>query len=62
MAKQKMESLFWGLIIILIGVLFLINNMGWGDIDIWELIGKFWPVILIYIGVKNIILYTMRNK
>ena len=62
MAKQKMESLFWGLIIILIGVLFLVNNMGWGDIDIWELVGKFWPVILIYIGVKNIILYSMRNK
>ena len=62
MAKQRMESLFWGLIIILIGVLFLVNNLGWGDIDIWELIGKFWPVILIYIGVKNIIVYYLRNK
>jgi lia operon protein LiaF len=62
MSKQKGESLFWGFLILLIGVLFLINNLGWGDIDIWEFISKFWPVILIYIGVKNIIIFVMKRK
>jgi lia operon protein LiaF len=62
MSKQKSESLFWGFIVLLIGILFLINNLGWGDIDIWDLIAKFWPVILIYIGIKNIIVYAMKKR
>lgn len=62
MGKQSTESLFWGFVILLIGVLFLINNLGWGDIDIWEFITKFWPVILIYIGIKNIIAHVMKRR
>ncbi len=62
MSKQKSESLFWGFLILLIGILFMIKNLGWADIDIWEFIAKFWPVILIYIGVKNIVVYIMKRK
>ena len=62
MSKHKNESLFWGFLILLIGMLFLIKNLGWADIDIWEFIAKFWPVILIYIGLKNIIIYVMKKK
>jgi len=62
MAKQRGDALFWGFVILLLGILFLVNNMGWADVDIWELIGRFWPLILIYIGVKNIITYVMRDK
>jgi lia operon protein LiaF len=62
MSKQKSESLFWGFLILLIGMLFMIKNLGWADIDIWEFIAKFWPVILIYIGVKNIVVYIMKRK
>jgi lia operon protein LiaF len=62
MSKQKSESLFWGFVVLLIGILFLINNLGWGDIDIWEFITKFWPAILIYIGIKNIIVYIKKRR
>lgn len=62
MSKHKNESLFWGFLILLIGMLFLIKNLGWADIDIWEFIAKFWPVILIYIGVKNIVIYVMKKR
>lgn len=62
MSKHKSESLFWGFLILLIGMLFLIKNLGWADIDIWEFIAKFWPVILIYIGLKNIIIYVMKKR
>ncbi|MCK4942053.1 MAG: hypothetical protein KAS65_00680 [Candidatus Aminicenantes bacterium] len=62
MSKQKSESLFWGFLILLIGMLFMIKNLGWADIDIWEFIAKFWPVILIYIGVKNIVVYIMKRR
>lgn len=62
MSKQKGESMFWGFVLLVIGIFFLINNLGWADIDIWEFMVKFWPVILIYIGVKNIIIYAMKRK
>jgi lia operon protein LiaF len=53
MSKRKQESLFWGVVLLLIGLLFLLDNIGF-DIDIWDIIGDYWPVILIVIGAKNI--------
>jgi lia operon protein LiaF len=61
MAKAKKESLFWGFIILVLGVLFLMKNFGL-EINVWYLIGKYWPLILVYIGVKNIYLYTKKNQ
>lgn len=61
MAKAKKESLFWGFIILLLGVLFLLKNYGL-EINVWHLIGKYWPLILIYIGLKNIYLYAKKNQ
>lgn len=53
MSKRKPEPLFWGLILLVIGILFLLDNFV-VDIDIWDIIGDFWPMILIAIGLKNI--------
>jgi lia operon protein LiaF len=53
MSRKKQESLFWGVLLMLIGVLFLLDNFG-VDIDLWHIIGDFWPMILIAIGLKNI--------
>jgi len=61
MANTKKESLFWGLIILMLGMLFLLKNFGL-EINVWHLLGKYWPLILIYIGVKNIFLYINKNK
>jgi hypothetical protein len=60
MANTKRESLFWGLIILVLGMLFLLKNFGL-EINVWYLLGKYWPLILIYIGVKNIFLYVKNN-
>lgn len=60
MASTKKESLFWGTIILALGTLFLLKNFGL-EINIWHLLGKYWPLILVYIGAKNIFLY-MKNK
>ena len=59
MANTKKESLFWGLIILVLGMLFLLKNFGL-EINVWHLLGKYWPLILIYIGVKNI--YPLFEK
>ncbi len=61
MTNTKKESLFWGLIILVLGMLFLLKNFGL-EINVWHLLGKYWPVILIYIGLKNIFLYIKKNK
>ena len=53
MSKRKQESLFWGIVLLLIGAVFLMSNLG-VDIDVWEVLGEYWPVILIAIGAKNI--------
>ncbi len=60
MANTKRESLFWGLIILVLGMLFLLKNFGL-EINVWHLLGKYWPLILVYIGVKNIYLYVKKN-
>jgi lia operon protein LiaF len=60
MANTKRESLFWGLIILVLGMLFLLKNFGL-EINVWHLLGKYWPLILIYIGVKNIFLYINKK-
>jgi len=61
MTNTKKESLFWGLIILVLGMLFLLKNFGL-EINVWHLVGKYWPLILIYIGVKNIYLFIKKNK
>jgi len=60
MTKTKKESLFWGLIILVLGMLFLMKNFGF-EINVWHLVGKYWPLILIYIGLKNIYLFLRKN-
>lgn len=60
MSQKKQETLFWGVILLLLGILFLIDNMG-VNIDVWDVFTKFWPLILIGIGAKNII-YHLKSK
>ena len=61
MSRKKQESLFWGLVLLLVGVLFLLDNLG-VDIDVWDFIGNFWPLILIAIGAKNIWQHYSNKK
>ena len=44
-----------GILFILIGLLFLFNNLGFLDVSIIELIRVYWPVILIWIGVDKLL-------
>jgi len=58
MNKKKSGSLFWGLILILFGVLFLLDNFY--IMDFGEFIVTYWPLILIAIGLK--ILYDNKYR
>jgi hypothetical protein len=42
--------MFWGAILILIGIVFLLDNLGlFGNISVWNLI---WPLVLILVGAR----------
>ena len=62
MNKKKGETVFWGILIILLGLLFLLRNLGLTDLNIWEIATTYWPLVLIYIGGRNIVVYITQKK
>ncbi len=62
MSEKKGETIIWGIIIIILGLLFLSKNLGWTDLNIWDITTTYWPLILIYIGGRNIIVYIKHKK
>lgn len=59
MSKKKQESLFWGVVLVLVGVVFLLESM---NISVWRHIWEYWPVLLIIIGLKNIFQHLSDKK
>ncbi|MCP4157989.1 MAG: hypothetical protein GY757_60335 [bacterium] len=53
MSKKKQESLFAGVILLMIGVIFLMQNLEIGP-DFWDFFGTYWPLILVAVGAKYI--------
>ncbi len=48
---MKFRNLFWALILIAIGLLFLFSNFGWLDFH-WVSIWRLWPLIFIFWGIS----------
>jgi membrane protein DedA with SNARE-associated domain len=52
MANQKKSgSLLWGIILIVVGGIFLLEQF---DIDVFDQVWRFWPVILIVWGANKL--------
>ncbi len=49
----QLLRVYWGVVLIVVGVLFLVRNVGWIEFDfhMW----KYWPVILILIGLGFVV-------
>jgi hypothetical protein len=47
---MKYGHLFWAIILIAIGCLFMISNFGWIDFH-WSTVWRLWPLILIFWGI-----------
>lgn len=43
-----------GLILVVVGGLVLLGNLGYLGID-WDVIGRLWPAVLIYLGLVRIV-------
>jgi hypothetical protein len=57
--KHSSGRIFWGLALILVGVLFLLDHMG--RLDFGDLIGRFWPLILVAAGVWHLVDSQFRD-
>ena len=60
MKMKKVKSI--GILFIILGLLFLANNLNLIKVSIVELIRVYWPVILIWIGIDKLISNTSESK
>jgi hypothetical protein len=51
---MKLSSLFWGVLFVLIGGLFLLNNLGVLNVD-WTTVWRLWPMILVFWGLSILV-------
>lgn len=59
MSKEfKNSGMMWGVILIAIGVLFLLQNFDF--LDVGDILSNFWPLVLVVIGLK--MLYDRRSR
>ncbi len=58
MSKRNRSNLIWGTILVAVGIIFLLENIG---IDAWETIFKLWPLILIFWGASKLY-YGIKEK
>ncbi|MBB6731153.1 cell wall-active antibiotics response protein LiaF [Cohnella zeiphila] len=56
MRHSAVNRLLWGIVPVGIGVVFLLNYLGFTNFDIGDLFKTFWPVILIVIGLQGLLL------
>jgi len=49
--KTRNDSLVWGVILIVVGAIFLLEQF---DIDLFDQVWRFWPVILIVWGANKL--------
>src|SRR4030043_390808 len=58
-ARKTQGRIFWGLLLIVLGVLFLFDQMG--RLDFGDLVGRYWPVIFILIGISILLSNNFKN-
>ena len=58
--NYRAGSLVWPIVLIGLGVLFLLNNLGIISWDVWTLVIRMWPVLVIAIGLD--LLFGRRSS
>ena len=53
-ARNRGESVTWGLFILVLGIVLLMGNFH-PEWHIWRNIWKFWPVVLIIMGINALV-------
>jgi predicted membrane protein len=58
-AQKNQGRIFWGILLILLGVLFLLDQMD--KLDFGDLVGRYWPVIFILMGISILLSPNFKN-
>ncbi|MBE0712794.1 MAG: hypothetical protein IH583_10455 [Candidatus Aminicenantes bacterium] len=58
-ARKNQSRIFWGLLLILLGFIFLLDQMG--RLDFGDLVGHYWPVVFILIGISILLSNNFQN-
>jgi lia operon protein LiaF len=53
-------SLIGGIILVVIGMVFLMDNLGYTHVSVWRLFRDYWPVLIIWVGAD--MLYRAYRK
>ncbi|MDD8030624.1 MAG: DUF5668 domain-containing protein [Acidobacteriota bacterium] len=59
MSKKHRENLIWGIVLVVLGGIFLLENIG---IPAWRFIWRLWPLILIFWGASKLYYGLKANK
>jgi len=54
--RGRHQSIFWSLILISVGLLFLLRNLGF-EIRPWMILAKYWPLLIIFWGLSKLVSY-----
>jgi hypothetical protein len=58
--QPKARSIVGPFVLIAVGVLFLIHNLT--GFNIFRVIGRYWPLVLIVLGITKLVEYLRLNK
>ncbi|MFZ0389337.1 MAG: cell wall-active antibiotics response protein LiaF [Calditrichia bacterium] len=58
--SKNSHASFWGIILIIFGLLFLLQNMNY--LDVGDVIGRYWPLILVIIGIRMLLNQRQRAE
>lgn len=58
-ARKNQSRIFWGLLLIVLGFIFLLDQMG--RLDFGDLAGRYWPVVFILIGISILLSNNFQN-
>jgi len=59
MASEHRGRIFAGVLIILIGVVFLLASLG--RLDVGDLFANYWPLIIVFVGLWQLLAHDFRN-
>ena len=59
--KRHRGSIFWSLVLISIGVLFLLSNLNF-QIRPWVIVARYWPVLIIFWGLSKLFSYFSSDE
>jgi len=50
--KKHGDGMLGGLFLVFLGIVFLLNNLGLVPSNVWNQVWKFWPVLLMLLGLR----------